>query len=141
MSSDNQKQSEPYKLDEIDIKIIALKTEDPSISDQEIAGKLNLSRWTINQRRNRPEVKGKIQDIQLTALQMIQDLYPKAIKNLETLIDNEDPQVSLNASKEIIKSLQTQKIEVDANLSHTINPKESVKEMLKELVDESNRLE
>jgi len=34
-----------------------------------------------------------------------------------------------------------QQVDVDANLNHTITPKESVKEMLKELVDESNRSE
>ena len=89
--------------DEIDKFIAKAIIENPSITDQALANSLNISRQTINRRRNSDQVKQMISEIIAIPQDEIRRLSAKAMSKLVHLITDLDPRIALTASLGILK--------------------------------------
>ncbi len=100
-----QNATEPDKIpnDIVDLKITSLLIENPSLTDQEIADQIGVSRQTINRRKNSPEVKGLIHSALSIPQQEVRRLTAKALRRLEELLDHEDAKVRLAATLSLVK--------------------------------------
>lgn len=110
MNNDENLRTET-ELDDIDKIIIKLKLEEPKITNQEIADRLNMSRQTISKRFNSPEVQQELENINQMHIDRFIEIREKALTRIEELIESSEDKVAVIACREFIKSIMPQKIE------------------------------
>lgn len=105
MDEQNVTESDSLKTigDEIDKFIAKAIIENPSITDQALANSLNISRQTINRRRNSDHVKQLVSEIIAIPQDEVRRLSAKAMSKLDQLIGDTDPRIALAASLGILK--------------------------------------
>ena len=98
-----QNETKTDKFDEVDLHIVQRILKTPTVTDQEIATDLGISRQTVNRRRTSSGVKSMIRkQLSLSELE-VRRLALKAFQSLERLMDSEDPRIQLAASTAILR--------------------------------------
>lgn len=99
----NATESDTCTPDAIDAQLAHLLIESPSLTDQELADKLGISRQTANRRKNAQAVQKIIRSTLSMPEKEMRRLTKKALSRLEALLDNEDPKVKLSAILALMK--------------------------------------
>ncbi len=89
--------------DHIDRAIAILLIENPNITDEEIGIRIDLCRQTVNRRRLGDGVKTVVGEMTSIPKSEIKRVVSKAFKKLESLIDDVDPRIALQASLNLLK--------------------------------------
>jgi DNA-binding Lrp family transcriptional regulator len=99
----NDSKSNNSSIDAIDAKLALLLIETPSLTDQELAEKLGISRPTVNRRKNGPAVQKIIRATLTIPEKEMRRLATKALARLEAQLDNEDPKIQHAAALALVK--------------------------------------
>jgi DNA-binding Lrp family transcriptional regulator len=91
------------KCDEVDRSIAFYAIENPSITDEEIAQKLKLSRQTVNRRRRGAAVSAIVEKTLALPKRELRRVVVKSMSRLEALLDDPDPRIVLMASSQLLK--------------------------------------
>jgi hypothetical protein len=107
MSADNGEQNatnlDRFPGGAVDAKIASLLIESPSMTDQEIASQVGISRQAVNRRKNAPAVQDLVRSVLAIPEREIRRLTAKALLRLEEMLDHEDPRIKLAATMALVK--------------------------------------
>lgn len=114
------------ELDEIDREIIRLKVETPSITNTEIAKIVGHNRNLIADRIEDHNLDKYIREAQETALQILIDGQTEAAQVLIKIVksDNEKTTDRINAAKEILKGVLSDKLNIGIDKSSFMQDEE-----------------
>jgi len=99
-------------LDEIDSAIVDYVTNEPSISNTEIALRLGMARQTISGRRNSEAVQSVLKEIKENDIDRFMELRKQALERSELLMKSDNEQVAASICKEFLKSIVPTQIEI-----------------------------
>lgn len=98
------------ELDDIDQKIIELSTRFPAMKMTEMGKRLKLGANTISKRKNKVLLKEALIRITKNALVLIENNQYKAAETQVRLLQHPDGKIALGASREILKGLVSDNI-------------------------------
>lgn len=113
MSGKKQKISKFDDIDEIDREIIRVKIESPSISDSELAKRVDICRAVATKRVQKEKVQKAIAELQKSAIQTLIDAQGEAARKLVTLMRKGTEGAQIKACIEILKGVLIEKHEVE----------------------------
>jgi DNA-binding Lrp family transcriptional regulator len=90
------------ELDDLDRKIIKIKTAEPKLNISEIAKRLDLHRTTVSNHLEKEKVKRYLDIISKSALDVLLDAQKDAAMRLIRLTMSSDEKIILGACKEIL---------------------------------------
>ena len=113
MRNKKQKISKYDEIDEIDREIIRVKIESPSISDSELAKRVDICRAVARKRLEKDKVQKAIETLQKSAIQVLIDAQGEAARKLVGLMRNGTEGAQIKACIEILKGVLADKHEVE----------------------------
>jgi IS30 family transposase len=104
-------------LDDIDKAIIQYKVKEPSITNVEIAKRLEVHRDTIAARLKKVKVDTALKEIQKSALQILLDSQSAAARRLSKIVKDGNDADATRAAKEILKGVLSENVNLNLNKS------------------------
>lgn len=104
-------------LDEVDREIVKLILERKGIKNVEISKIIGMSAEMIGRRRNKFKVQRVLEQAQKPALDLLIEAQPMAARNIIKLSRSADERISLDASKQILKGVLSDNINIIGQLN------------------------
>ncbi len=105
MTSDGQNKAIGSKLDEVDVQMLRLIQETPTITDSELSRVLGLSRSSI-QRRRASRVTPHLQADLLVLDKNRNFLISKAFKTIDRLLGDSNSRIALEAAQTVLAHIK-----------------------------------
>lgn len=99
------KQHKTPHPDAVDIKIMELSLSNPTITEQEIADQLGLSRSAVTRRKGSDNYRSIFLSSFQNAQQNLMVLMDRAVAELRKSLDDPDPRIRLAAASNIMKHM------------------------------------
>ena len=97
----NESNDDRIEPEAIDYSIMKEIIQNPTITDQALGEKFDLSRQTVNRRRNSIIVKKLIKDALSIQEQNLRDVFARSLLKLTELMNHSDTKISLEAAKHV----------------------------------------
>lgn len=117
MLRDNDARNEvlsELELDETDVNILFYAQRYPGITNEQLGKLVGLAASNVSRRRNAPKYLARLEQMNATALKVVEDSVKKAAEKYVSLLDNEDPSIRERVASKILTSagILKQKVEV-----------------------------
>jgi len=99
---------EKYNLNETDKKVLNYKTRFESITHQEIADILHLTRSHVTEILNKPVVKHFLKELEGNWIEILINAKEKAAKKLIKHVDSSNPAISIRACEQLLQLDKTE---------------------------------
>ena len=99
-----QNESKNHKNDSVlEMNIAQILISEPAVTDTEVAKRLNISRSTVNRKRNAPEVQKIIKEQFLINSEKINKLLFKALAVVDRSLESSDSKEALTAAVTMLR--------------------------------------